>query len=37
MTIIFIIPDRAAFRGTLRIEANQKFKVELYTSKIAAS
>ena len=36
MTSIFIIPDRAAFSGTFRIEANQTSKVELYTSKIAS-
>ena len=36
MTSIFIISDRAAFRGTFRIEANQTSKVELYTCKIAS-
>ena len=28
--------DRAAFRGTFKIEANQTSKVELYTCKIAS-
>ena len=36
MTSIFIMSDRAAFRGTFRIEANQTSKVELYTCKIAS-
>ena len=36
MTGIFIMSDRAAFRGTFRIEANQRSKVELYTCKIAS-
>ena len=36
MTDIFIMSDRAAFRGTFRIEANQTSKVELYTCKIAS-
>ena len=33
ITSIFTISDRAAFRGTFRIEANQKSKVELYSCK----
>ena len=36
MTSIFIMLDRAAFRGTFRIDANQTSKVELYTDKIAS-
>ena len=36
MTSIFIMSDRAAFRGKFRIEANQTSKVELYTCKIAS-
>ena len=36
MTDIFIMSDRAAFRGTFRIEANQTSKEELYTCKIAS-
>ena len=36
MTDIFIMSDRAAFRGTFRIEANQTSKLELYTCKIAS-
>ena len=36
MTGIFIMSDRASFRGTFRIEANQRSKVELYTCKIAS-
>ena len=36
MTGIFIMSDRAAFRGTFRIEANQTSKLELYTCKIAS-
>ena len=36
MTSIFIMSDRAAFRGTFRIEANQASKVEPYTCKIAS-
>ena len=36
MTSIFIVLDRAAFRDTFRIEANQRSKVELYTCKIAS-
>ena len=36
MTSIFIMSDRAAFRGTFRIEANQTSKVELYTCEIAS-
>ena len=33
---IFIMSDRAAFTGTVRIEANQTSKVELFTCKIAS-
>ena len=36
MTSIFIMSDRAAFRDTFRIEANQTSKVERYTCKIAS-
>ena len=36
ITSIFTISDRAAFRGTFRIEANQKSKVELYSCKSAS-
>ena len=36
MTSIFIMLDRAAFRRTFRIDANQTSKVELYTGKIAS-
>ena len=36
MTSIFIISDRAAFRGTSKIEGNQTSKVELHTFKIAS-
>ena len=36
MTSIFIMSDRAAFRGKFRIEANQTSKVELHTCKIAS-
>ena len=35
-TSIFIMSDRAAFRGTFTIEANQATKKELYTCKIAS-
>ena len=36
MTSIFIMADRAAFRGTFRIESNQISKVKIYTRKIAS-
>ena len=36
MTSIFIMSDRAAFKGTFRIEANQTSEAELYTCKIAS-
>ena len=34
ITSIFMMSDRAAFRGTFRIEANQRSKAELYTCNI---
>ena len=36
MTGIFIMSDRAVFRGTFKIEVNQTSKEELYTCKIAS-
>ena len=36
MASIFIMSDRAAFRGTFRVEVNQTSKVELYACKIAS-
>ena len=36
MTSIFIMPDRAAFKDTFRIEADQSSKVELYTCRMAS-
>ena len=34
ITSIFMMSDRAAFRGRFRIDANQRSKVQLYTCKI---
>ena len=36
MTSIFIMSDRAAFKGTFRAEANKTSKMQLYTGKIAS-
>ena len=36
MTGIFIMSDRAAFRGIFRKEAGKTSKVELYTYKVAS-
>ena len=36
VTSIFIMSDRAVFRGTFRIEANETYQVELYTCKVAS-
>ena len=36
MTTIFIMSDRAAFKDTSRIEANQTSKVKFCTCKIAS-
>ena len=37
MTSVFIMSDRAASRGTFRIEANQTSKMELYILALKAS